>query len=681
MASYINESKRQALLIGINKYPNLGSRYDLNGCINDVELMALTLRESFGFSEGDITILKDEQATREGILAALDRVLETASENEIVVIHYSGHGSRVRDREGDESDGWDETIVPYDSGRKPLPNLDITDDEIYLFLLKLTNITPFVTLIFDCCHSGTMSRDDFGASIRFVKADDRPVDQLPPSPIPREFIQSLTRDIGPSGWVPLSKKYVLLAACRDNESAFEHNAKGVDHGAFTYFLNTELSGTESGATYRDVFECASISITAQYPRQHPQMEGACDRSLFGIEIINPMPFVAVKLRSNDLVVLGAGAAHGLTLGSLWAVRPQSAKKMTDPCDSLGMVEVSKIRAVTAEARIRAENKPGLINVGARAFEYSHFYDEMSLVVGIKAPEGFEVEMAEFADLMSRSKLLSLATSFDEADARAHIIPPREQTAESDSVPQLANIVNPIWAVVGKDGLLQIPTCKLDEPQTVIKNLEKAAKYKIARDLRNVNKGSLLKDKIQFRLKRKDANDQWSIAEPDYRSGHVIFTEGERVAIEIENNHDAPVYFSILDFGVAGEISQLYPPQGANEELVPGKPFEIGTRKGQEILLYLPDNFPYAPDPSDRSSAEGVEVFKLFASTHEADFSILIQSGFRDAGDLKIKGFGTQLWDLLDQAFWGNGNRDAKVLQALPEEEWTTKERYFILRRS
>ena len=102
-----------------------------------------------------------------------------------MVVHYSGHGSQMTDIEGDEPDGLDETSSSRgDSGRAPHENRDIKDDEIYLWLKDLTAKTSNVTLIFDCCHSGTIVRDDFGGEARWVEPDLRPAEQLPPSPIP-----------------------------------------------------------------------------------------------------------------------------------------------------------------------------------------------------------------------------------------------------------------------------------------------------------------------------------------------------------------------------------------------------------------------------------------------------------------------------------------------------------------
>src|SRR5215213_3056481 len=154
----IPESRgRWALLIGIDRYPNLGSEWQLDGCGNDVAIVHDTLSRRFGFQDDQFTVLRDEQATRDGILAAMEALVQRAGKDDEVVFFYSGHGSQQLDGpEKDEADGYDETLVPYDSGRISHPNRDISDDEIYLWLLRLTARTPFVTLIFDCCNSGTI---------------------------------------------------------------------------------------------------------------------------------------------------------------------------------------------------------------------------------------------------------------------------------------------------------------------------------------------------------------------------------------------------------------------------------------------------------------------------------------------------------------------------------------------
>ena len=259
-------NNKWALLIGINKYLKLPPDKQLSGCVNDVKLINKVLQENFSFPEKNITHLLDEEATRQDILKALQELVNRINRNDIVVIHYSGHGSRMTDREGDKPDGMDETIMPYDSGRAPHENREITDDELEEWLLRLSEKTPYITLIFDSCHSGGIVRDPFGGRDRWVEPDTRPIEQLPPSPVSTTRSRGGTREIGSSGWLPMSDRYVLIAGCSAQEKASEYcewegNSR-IDYGDLTYFLCKELHSVQSGTTYRDIFQRVSTQVTA-----------------------------------------------------------------------------------------------------------------------------------------------------------------------------------------------------------------------------------------------------------------------------------------------------------------------------------------------------------------------------------------------------------------------------------
>ncbi len=679
----MTNQNKHALLIGINRYSNLPPQYKLNGCVNDIEMMASLLEKNFGFPESNITMLRDEEATREGILAAFEALTDRIADNDIAIIHYSGHGSRMRDREGDEPDGWDETIVPHDSGRGSYPNRDISDDEIYLWLVQLTEKTPYVTLIFDCCNSGTIARDVFGNKSRWVEPDERPVEELPPSPVFTGMMKGASRDIGPSGWLPLSKRYVLIAGCRDNESSYEHNivqeSGVVSHGALTYFLSRELAIAETGATYRDIFERASINVTAHYPCQHPQMEGARDRELFGIYDIKPTRFISVRERERDRITLAAGAAHGMTVHSKWAIYPQGTKQITKDTHRIGLVEITDVSAVTSVAWISEETENGIIEVNSRAVEEEHFYGEMRLKVEIRVPRIYQDASNKLAERIRKSALLCLVEAGEIADVRAYVIGSRTDVGIGDPVPQLKVVDKPVWAVVGQDGKLIMPIHDINEAGVVsilCDNLEKVARYRQAIVLRNPNEESLLKGKIDFILKRQKIDGTWEVAEPDNASGYIIFEEGEHISCEIINHHDSPVHVSILDFGLTGAVTLFYPISGSNEQLEQGRSIQIGVRKGDVIELYIPENFPYVLDPEDTMPIGGIETFKLFATTHEADFSPLIQQGYRSI----TRGGGTRLMQLLGMALTGHGTRDSRRNRLSIDEEWTTIEHSFFLQK-
>src|SRR4051812_22407833 len=139
--------RKTALCIGINDYP--GSGNDLAGCVNDARDWAEALTERFFETE----TLLDAQATGDAIRDRIRRKLGGALAGDVVVITYSGHGTRVPDRDGDEPDHRDEALCPYDT----MTAGPLVDDELYdLFAERERGVR--VVLISDSCHSGTVAR-------------------------------------------------------------------------------------------------------------------------------------------------------------------------------------------------------------------------------------------------------------------------------------------------------------------------------------------------------------------------------------------------------------------------------------------------------------------------------------------------------------------------------------------
>jgi hypothetical protein len=677
-----NNNKR-ALLIGINKYVNLEPRYQLYGCVNDVEVVEGLLRGKFGFQ--NITLLLDQQATQQGIRAAMEQFIGSIMPDDIVVLHYSGHGSQVTDIHNDAPSGKDSTIVPHDSGRLPNPNLDITDYEIHAWLARMVQVTRNVTLIFDCCHSGSITRDIFGDGARWVEPDNRSaaevVAEMGSPPVGDTAIANLgiaRRDLGSggSGWLALGQGYLLIAGCRDQESSYEHpvstGSQASKQGALTYFLSRELAAAGSGTTYRDVFESVSTLVTTSYPRQHPQIEGRQDLALFGTEEIPTLQFIPVTARNSNTVTLGGGAALGLTVGSQWAIYPQGAKHVADGTAKLGLIEITAVRATSSDAKILDPDHSAEIKAGCRAIEEAHSYGEMRLVVDMaSAPAGYEAQVDQLAKRIAQSPLLrvhSADESIDSADVRAYLIPPRSSADEGDPMPQLGAIAATSWGVVDRSGRRAMPIHPISEnnvQDVLVTNLEKIARYRNALALKHPN--SALKDKLGFKLRRQRSDGTWEDAQPDPASGQIIFESDDRIAFEIVNRHSAPIYISVLDFGLTSGVSLIFPPNRASDKFEPNQPpVLVGERDEDEIGLYIPDTF---------ADAGGTEVLKLFVTTSEADFTWLTQQGVRSVGAAR-----SPFELLFETAYTGAGTRDVRPLVIPAQDEWATVERPFFLRQ-
>ncbi|HYO14462.1 MAG TPA: caspase family protein, partial [Thermoanaerobaculia bacterium] len=630
MTSNPDARNRWGLLIGINQYPFLGLQSYLKGCLNDVEAMSKTLMEQFGFPQENLTILRDRKATRAGIMAAMNAFAERVGEDDVVVFHYSGHGSRMRDLNGEGEDGMDETIVPHDSGRST-ENRDIRDGEIYDWILRLTEKTPYVTLIFDCCHSGSIVRDAFGEQSRSV-----PPDLRVPEGFSMPSVSARTRSVsvagpkkGPSGWLPLGERYVVLAGCSHFESSYEvkvGHEEGARHGALTYYLTQALAEARSGNTYLDIFERVAPRVTSMYQFQHPQLEGARDREIFGIRMIEPMRFIPVLVRNGAQVSLGAGASCGLTAGSIWGVYP-SGTKTEEGETPLGEVELTAIGAVTSEARIKAEIEPDKIEVGTRAVERSRFV-ELRLVVEVLAPLD-QPDVQRLLDLIGRSKLLRRAEEGEEPEARIYLLPPRTGAFHGEPAPSVGALREETWAVAARDGqLLMLPRPRIDQVgqdgiATIVRNLEGRTRFRHTSSL--ANPGSLLEGVVEMKLLRRQGG-VWSEPPTDGGSEAILYDE-DPICFDLTNNHDRPLHLYLMNLGSGGSVSQLYPVRGAEKPLDPGVTVRVGDRVGERLTLGFPKELSSSWHLLGAHRLEGRETFKLFVTTQPADFKVLLQPGY------------------------------------------------------
>ena len=151
--------RKLALLVGINNY-QAGIRA-LKGCLTDVEMQRELLLHRFGFNSQDIITLTDEQANRQNILEAFENhLIKQAKPGDVVVFHFSGHGSRVKDPNPINSDGINGTMMPYDRYSQNTRDAGKVRDIMgkTLFLLMYALQTENVTAVLDSCFSGGGTR-------------------------------------------------------------------------------------------------------------------------------------------------------------------------------------------------------------------------------------------------------------------------------------------------------------------------------------------------------------------------------------------------------------------------------------------------------------------------------------------------------------------------------------------
>lgn len=600
---------RRALLIGIDDYRHVP---DLAGTVNDVELMRSVLIGKFDFPPENVRVLTDRDATREAILEAIRaHLIEPAEADDVVVLHYSGHGSQMRDTSGDEIDGWDETLVPHDSRARGV--FDISDDELNALLAELGTITDNVTLIFDSCHSGSATRA--GSRVRQVARDER----RPP--------ESETRGAseGAEALRPPGADYVLVSGARADELANETRIGGRSYGAMTHALATALQSAGTDMTWRDVLEPVRGAVTARYPSQHPQLEGArMDSMVFGVERYVARPYILVEPANGDTLRVDAGAVQGLTPGTRLAVHAPGTRDFSGA--PVANAEIARVEPTSAVAKLI---DGGEVAPSSRAVIESRRYGDTTLAVWADPRDRSRamrnlrrtLEEDEAVTLVKRETQATLRVSrtdgkiFIESADRVSLSPPVEESGE-DAVEHVARQVAE-WAswfaLLGLDN----PGPGLD---------------------------------VDFTLRRGD--DPPGAVQPSE------VAVGANLTYRLVNRSAAKIYPTVLDLSTDGSIAVLYPRSGAEEPLPPGRMLE------ETIETFLPEG-------RDRVT----DHLKAIVTTEPINPQIFAQDAIRGAsrGPLPDDPLGR----LLAETAWGleRGSRPVSLA------DWTTAARSVDIVRS
>jgi hypothetical protein len=231
--------KKNALLIGCNY---IGTQYQLNGCINDVENIQNKLKTQYGFN--NISIMTDnttKKPTKANILDELKNLLSSANSGDKLFLTFSGHGTNMKDTSGDEKDGLDEMFVPLDFNC-------ISDDEIKRFINN--NLKKDVTLftLFDCCHSGTI------LDLRYQYFDSENYDNSTENTKETETIGNV----------------IMISGCRDKQTSADAYINSTFQGAMTWaFLETV--NKNPNLSWKDLITSMRSSLKTSKYEQIPQL--------------------------------------------------------------------------------------------------------------------------------------------------------------------------------------------------------------------------------------------------------------------------------------------------------------------------------------------------------------------------------------------------------------------------
>ena len=264
-SSAVDAQRKRAFLVGISHYDTALTGYQWNNIngVEDINILNPVLKNQ-GFTT---TTLLDEEATFDNIVSQLSHFTNKTRKGDIVYLHFSAHGQPVEDINGDEEDGWDESIVPIDAYKIYKKGVyegqrHLTDDLLNKFVKKLREKigrTGFLYVTIDACHAGTSSRANDetirGTHVGFTYNNK----VFKPSTNKKSHyrIETSTK----------MSNVLFIEACRSDQVNKEIKVDGKRFGPLSYNIAQTLSGFTLTTNANDFVESIKCSLmnTGRWP--------------------------------------------------------------------------------------------------------------------------------------------------------------------------------------------------------------------------------------------------------------------------------------------------------------------------------------------------------------------------------------------------------------------------------
>lgn len=247
-------NKKRALCVGINDYPGFAA--DLSGCVNDaMDWTALLDAEGY-----EVETILDAEATRAEVLDVLSKLVAMTGFADRLVFTFSGHGTWIPDRDGDETDRRDEALCLYDYASGGL----LTDDDLQRVLGQRA-YGANVLVLSDSCHSGTVTRD--AAMVGAVATHGEPK-FVPPNMLVDGLTAERAATLEKIAASAPRRTSSLISGCHDREYSYDAWFGDRPNGAFT---KAAISAFRGGISLGNWHNAIRAILPNDYFPQTPQL--------------------------------------------------------------------------------------------------------------------------------------------------------------------------------------------------------------------------------------------------------------------------------------------------------------------------------------------------------------------------------------------------------------------------
>lgn len=617
MSSSSSASAHYALLIGINYYADK----PLHGSVRDVEAIErylqskstdLYIRKFVASNpENPSSSVPSESPelwpTFENVTSCMREIAILTQPGNWVYIHYCGHGTRVEASSVYSNSGTGDLALDLLDGTNVNKVHYLHGLELAHLLYNMVKKGLKVTVVLDCCFSGSVLRGSHNEVIRFLKYDPA-IDTMRPSNINQisgyQLIQgSALRDASMlPNWLINPEGYTILTACGPHEVAEELTFEnGEVRGALSYFLlKTIIQLRNQDSKHQGIYHQLCAKFHTYWPRQNPMLYGNKDLSFFGqLKCDLDVDSIPLIRKGGDLYFM-AGQAHGIIKDHRYALHnPFKALKggTVSKADKPIVAKVMNVHGLTSDL-VGEDNTdlPEYVQTGWVAKPVCHFSAQ-------KVPIRL---LHNIGDLHLKLQCSDSARSLDIYNDDAIDVPilfnitvndRREFEIQNESFERIVNL----------------PIIPLDQDgawDKVTSVMEHLTRFKQIEAIENQNPSPSFTNSFSIRVMSSSSSDN------SYESkGFLEVEENDMLKLEVRNEGDSCLYVYIFDMTPCWQVKDLV---SSGHIALPPKQESNGYSGllSKKLQMTIPDSLKKV------GKEECEDIVKIFVTHQPTFFSIL-----------------------------------------------------------